>query len=155
MRAYAIAAIVFCCVAAAACSDNPTPSAPTPTFTVDGTWQTDVVVSGQTARMTWALTQSGTSVSGPVTVALPNGIVLMNGSLAGTVSGATATAATLAYTISVNAGGIPTQPSCSGQFGGTMNASAGVPSKMTGDFSVKSTTCTPPFSAGTITLTKQ
>ena len=156
MRPHAVSAIVFCLLATPACTDN-TPSTPTPTpaFTVDGTWQTDVAVSGQTARMTWTLTQSGPSATGPVLVALPNGIVLMNGSLAGTVSGATAMAATLVYTISVKAGAIPAQPACSGQFGGTMNASAGAPARMTGDFSVKATTCTPPFSAGTLTLTKQ
>jgi hypothetical protein len=154
MRYRAIALIVFCMAVAVGCSDS-MPSAPTPSFTVDGTWQTDVNVQGQTARMTWVLTQSGTSASGPVTVALSNGIVLMNGTLAGTVSGATATAATLVYTIAVNAGGIPSQPSCSGQFGGTMSATAGAPAKMTGDFALKSATCASPLANGTLTLTKQ
>src|SRR5437868_12515497 len=118
MQSRALAAIAFCLLAAGACSDS-TPAAPTPapTMTVDGTWQTDVTVSGQTARMTWVLTQSGPTASGPVTVTLPSGIVLMNGVLTGTVSNATATAATLAYTIAVGAGGIPSQPTCSGQFG--------------------------------------
>jgi hypothetical protein len=122
---------------------------------VDGTWQTDVSVEGQSARMVWVLTQTGTSASGPVTLSLPSGIVLMNGFLTGTVSNATATSATLAYAISVGAGGIPSQSSCSGQFGGTMNATAGAPTKMTGDFAVKSTTCVPPFTNGTLTMTKQ
>ena len=125
-------------------------------MTVDGTWHTDVSVSGQTARMSWALTQSGTSASGPVTVALANGIVLMNGVLTGTVSNATATAATLAYTIAVGAGGIPAQPTCSGQFGGATSVTAiPAPAKMTGDFTVRSSTCTSPISNGTVTLTKQ
>ncbi len=125
-------------------------------MTVDGTWQTDVTVSGQTARMSWVLTQSGTTASGPVTISLPNGIVLMNGVLTGTVSSATSTAATLAYTIAVGAGGIPAQPTCTGQFGGTMSATAvAAPLKMTGDFTLKSSTCTSPVSNGTLTLTKQ
>ena len=125
-------------------------------MTVDGTWQTDVTVSGQTARMSWVLSQSGTTASGPVTVSLPSGIVLMNGMLTGTVSNASATAATLAYTIAVGAGGIPSQPTCSGQFGGTMSATAAsAPLKMTGDFTLKSSTCASPLSNGILTLTKQ
>ncbi len=106
--------------------------------------------------MSWVLTQSGTSASGPVTVSLASGIVLMNGVLTGTVSNATATAATLAYTIAVAVGGIPAQPTCSGQFGGAMSATAATaPAKMTGDFTVKSSTCASPISNGTLTLTKQ
>lgn len=150
----ALTTIVLFLLAAGACSDS-MPAAPTSPMTVDGTWQTDVTVEGQSARMTWVLTQTGTAVSGPVTLALPNGIVLMNAFLTGTVSSATATSATLAYAISVGPGGIPSQSSCSGQFGGTMNAAAGAPTRMTGDFSLKSTSCTPPFSSGTLTMTKQ
>jgi len=106
--------------------------------------------------MSWVFTQTGTTASGPVTVSLPNGIVLMNGLLTGTVSNATSTAATLAYTIAVGAGGIPAQPACSGQFGGTMSATAAVaPAKMTGDFTVRTSTCTSPLANGTLTLTKQ
>jgi hypothetical protein len=153
MASKAYAATILLLLTFGACSDS-TPTAPTP-MTVDGNWQTDVTVVGQSAHMTWVLAQSGTAVSGPVTVALQNGIVLMNAVLTGTVSNATATSATLAYAISVTAGGIPTQSTCSGQFGGTMNATAGSPSKMTGDFSLKSTTCTAPFSNGTLTMTKQ
>ena len=80
----------------------------------------------------------------------------MNGVLSGTVSSATATAATLVYTIAVGPGGIPAQPTCTGQFGGTMSATAATaPAKMTGDFTLKSSTCTSPLSNGTLTLTKQ
>jgi len=156
MRRKLLAVAVLGLLAAGACTDSSTPSGPSAALTVNGNWQTDVSVAGQSARMTWVLTQSGTAVSGPVTVALQNGIVLMNGTLAGTVSGATATSASLTYTLSVVAGGIPTQPACSGQFGGSMTATAGTPATMTGDFSLKSATCTPPsFTSGSLTLTKQ
>jgi hypothetical protein len=150
-----LVAVVLVLLASGACTDN-MPTAPTtPAMTVDGTWQADLSVAGQSARMSWVLTQKGTATSGPVTVSLSNGIVLMNGLLAGTVSNATTTSAALAYTIAVGAGGIPSQPSCTGQFGGTMTAAAGAPAKMTGDFSLKSGTCTPPVSNGNVTLTKQ
>jgi hypothetical protein len=106
--------------------------------------------------MSWVLTETGTSAAGPVTVSLPSGIVLMNGALTGTVSQATATTAVMAYTIAVSPGGIPTQPACNGQFGGTMNATAGAATTMTGDFSLRSSTCTPPFANATaLTMTKQ
>jgi hypothetical protein len=154
MRHTVFATMVLCMLTAGACSDD-MPTTPTASLTVDGTWQTDVTVEGQSARMVWVLTQTGTSASGPVTLSLPSGIVLMNGLLTGTVSNATATGATLAYAISVNAGGIPSQASCSGQFGGTMSATAGAPTKMTGDFAVKSSTCASPFTNATLTMTKQ
>jgi hypothetical protein len=125
-------------------------------MTVDGTWQTDVTVSGLAARMSWVLTQSGSTASGPVTVSLPSGIVLLNGMLTGTVSNATATAATFAYAISVGAGGIPSQPLCTGQFVGTMRATAtSAPANMTGDFTLKSSTCTSQIPNAILTLTKQ
>jgi hypothetical protein len=158
MHSRALAGIVFCLLSVAACSDDSTPAAPTPApaLTVDGTWRTDITVTGQAAQMSWVLTQSGTTASGPVTVSLPNGIVLLNGTLTGTVSSATSTAATLTYTIAVGAGGIPAQPACTGQFGGTMSATATVaPPKMTGDFTLKTSTCTSPLANGTLTLTKQ
>ena len=104
-----------------------------------------------TAQMTWTLTQTGAAVTGPVLVKLPNGIVLLNGFLTGTLTGPM-----LTYTISVGPGGIPTQPACVGQLGGTMTATAaGTTSMLTGNYAVSSATCTPPFgSSGNISLTR-
>jgi hypothetical protein len=100
--------------------------------------------------MAWTLTQTGTAVSGPVLVRLPNGIVLLNGFLTGTLTGST-----LPYTISVGPGGIPTQPACVGQLGGTMTATVGATSTLTGSYTVTSATCTPPFGAsGDLALTR-
>jgi hypothetical protein len=142
--------ILFAAVGTIACGNN-TPATPTPPeTTVNGKWLGDLPVRDVTANMTWTLTQSNGAVTGPVLILLPNGIVLLNGSLAGTIAGST-----LTYTISVDAGGIPAQPTCTGQMAGTMAVSIAVTSTMTGPMTVTSSNCAPPFSSGTVTLTKQ
>jgi hypothetical protein len=133
-----------------ACGDM-TPSTPTPPeTTVNGTWKGSLPVQDVTADMSWTLTQVNGAVTGPVLVLLPNGVVLLNGSLVGTLAGSV-----LTYTISVSAGGIPTQPTCTGQMTGTMTVSLAVTSTMTGPMAVTSSNCSPPFAGGTVTLTKQ
>jgi hypothetical protein len=97
--------------------------------------------------MTWALSQTGTAVTGPVTVALNTGTVLMNGFLSGTLNNTS-----LNYTITVAPGGLPLQPSCAGQLTGTMAAQA---TTMTGPMNLTSTTCTSPITSQSITMTKQ
>ena len=147
------ASVVTLLLCLAGCSEHSTPSTPsTPNVTsFAGTWAGDLTVQSNAARMTWTLTQSATAVTGPVIVALPNGIVLLNGTLNGTISGST-----LTYTISVQPGGIPSQPACSGQLGGTVSQSSfSSPATLSGSYSVTSSTCTTPFSSGTFTLSKQ
>lgn len=122
---------------------QPTPSSPVLT----GTWSGDLVLQGTTARMTWTLTQNGGSVIGSVLVALPNGVVLLNGTLSGTLSGTT-----LTYTIAVPPEGIPSQPACTGRLNGS--ATAGTPT-LTGTYTVASTTCAIPFSSGNFVLVRQ
>ena len=139
--------------AAMGCNDNspanPTPN-PTPTVTnVAGTWTGSIAVAGQTARMTWTLSQSNAAVTGPALITLATGIVLLNGSLNGTVTGNT-----LAFTISVGPGGIPTQPTCVGQMTGTMTAAIGATSTLTGPMTVSSSTCVVPITNATMTLTR-
>lgn len=151
MRTALTAALLVAAVALSpACSNNgSTPSAPTPT-NVAGTWAGNVTVADASTRMTWTLSQTDTAVTGPVLLALANGVVLMNGFLTGTISGSS-----LAYTISVGPGGIPLQPSCAGQISGTMAVTLGATSTLTGTPIVSSSTCTPPFPGGSVTLTKQ
>lgn len=100
--------------------------------------------------MTWTLSQTNAAVTGPALLSLTSGIVLMNGFLTGTMSGTT-----LTYTISVGPGGIPLQPTCTGQLGGTMAVSFGTVSTMTGTPTVTSSTCPVPIPVGAITLTRQ
>ena len=136
-----------------ACSSSSTsPSGPSPPpVNVTGTWSGNLNVQGTPAQMTWTLTQQAdNSVTGPVLVLLPNGIVLMNGFLTGKLTGST-----LPYTISVGPGGIPALPACVGQLGGTMTATMATTSTLSGNFAVTSSTCASPLSNGSLTLTKR
>jgi len=135
-----------------ACHDNAPGSPSTPAVTsFAGTWTGDLALQTTATRMTWTLSQSGTTVTGPVIVTLPSGIVLMNGALTGTVA-----SSTLTYTIAVAAGGIPSQPACSGQLGGTVSQSSGTsPVTLSGSYAVASSTCATPFSSGSFTLARQ
>ncbi len=144
-------ALCVCLVLTSACGDK-SPAAPTSPQLLDlsGEWNGSLTVEGATARMTWTLSQTDAIVSGPVLVVLPNGIVLLNGALTGTVAGSG-----LTYAIAVSPGGIPTQPDCVGQLGGTMTAATGTPSTLTGNYAVRSSSCTTPFTGGNLTLTKQ
>lgn len=148
---FTLALICATAVAAWGCASDKSPSGPTqPQIDLTGTWKGQLAVQGTTAAMTWTLTQTGSAVSGPILVTLPNGIVLMNGALTGTLAGTS-----LQYTIAVSPGGIPTQPGCSGQLGGRLTATMGTPSTLNGNYTVNSSTCTPPFaSSGDINLTR-
>ena len=145
---------ILVALASAACIDHKstptaaTPSAPTQTG-VSGRWATDIAVQAITGRMTWMLTQSSSAVTGPVLVSLPTGTVLLNGSLNGTLAGTS-----MPYTISVAPGGIPSQPTCTGQLGGTMTVATGA-TTMVGPMAVISSNCSIQLAGNTITLTKQ
>jgi hypothetical protein len=115
-----------------------------------GTWSGTLLVQGTATRMTWTLTQNNTQVSGPALVLLPSGTVLLNGTVAGTLTGTT-----LDYTIDVVPGGIPAAPSCAGRFGGAATVAGTPASALDGRFTLISSVCAPPVTAGTFTLTRQ
>jgi len=144
-----LVAAMMCVLALWGCNDT-TPSTPTQLPSVTGRWTGDLSIQGVTGQMTWTLTQTGTSVTGPATIGLPNGIIFVNGTLTGTLAGTS-----LAYTIAVGPSGVPTQPTCTGQFGGTMTVNTGTVSTMTGPIALTSTTCNIQFSSSNFTLTKQ
>jgi hypothetical protein len=145
----AVSLTILLAVTAGCSSDNSsTPTSPTGT-SVAGTWATTLTFSGVSGQMKWVLTQSGTTVTGPVTVAVSSGIVLLNGTLSGTL-----TNNSLAYTITVPAGGLPLQPTCSGQLQGTMTVASPATS-MTGPMNLSQSSCTSPIGSQTITMTKQ
>jgi hypothetical protein len=124
------------------------PTEPTnPATDLTGTWRGNITVSNVSALMTWTLTQTGTSVTGPVVIALPTGVVLMNGTLAGTLSGTT-----LAFTVTVPPGGIVSQPGCSGQIAGSNTVASAA--TMNGTYSVANSTCTTGLTNGTFVLTR-
>jgi hypothetical protein len=107
-------------------------------------------VQGQTARMTWTLTQTSASVTGPVLIGLPNGVVLANGVVTGTFADPM-----LTFIIAIGPGAVPTQPTCSGQLAGTATASFAATSTLTGNYTATSSNCTTPFASGAFSLTKQ
>ena len=100
--------------------------------------------------MTWTLAEStgASAVSGSMFVALPDGEVLLNGAVTGTYA-----ASQLTYTITVGAGAIPLQPSCTGQITGTATQSTSAPVTLSGSFAVVASTCDSPIQTGPFTLT--
>src|SRR5262245_42137098 len=141
-------AIAVAISAACGVEHKSTQLAPTPSqIDVSGRWATDVAVQGISARMTWMLTQGTGAVTGPVLVSLTNGVVLLNGSLSGTLAGTS-----LAYTIRVGTEGVPSQPACTGHSGGTMDVTT---TRMSGSMAMISSNCPVQFPANGVTLTKQ
>jgi hypothetical protein len=129
-----------------ACISND--SSPSPqTLNLVGTWSGDISAQNTTARMTWELTQSGTAVNGPILIRLPNGIVLVNGALTGTVAGNA-----LTYKVIVSPGGIPSAPACTGEITGSVNAVSNV--TLQGSYTVVSSSCATGLPGGSFTLTK-
>lgn len=132
---------------ATACGDE-MPTEPTNQATdLTGTWRGNITVSSVSAIMTWTLAQTGTSVNGPVIIALPTGVVLMNGTVTGTLSGTS-----LGFTVTVPAGGIVSQPGCSGQIAGANMVVSST--TMTGAYSIVNSTCTTGLTNGTFVLTR-
>jgi hypothetical protein len=143
------AVVAVALLAAAACVQS-SPNRPTPPATLTGTWAGDFPVQGQSARMTWTLTQTNASVTGPALIGLPNGVVLANGVVTGTFADPT-----LTFIITIGPGAVPAQPTCSGQLAGTATASFAAVSTLTGSYTATSSSCATPFSSGTFTLTQQ
>ena len=140
------------CAALWACNDGNTPATPSQVtrLTVTGRWTGDLTFQDVTGRMTWTLTQNGTAVTGPVIIGLTSGTVLLNGTLTGTLDGSS-----LTYTIAVAPNGIPSQPTCMGQLGGTMTVSSGTVPTMAGSIAILSANCSILFSGTSFTLTRQ
>jgi hypothetical protein len=138
-----------CTVATIACSGKSSPSAPsTPSASLNlaGTWAGSASDSSGPGLMTWQLTQSGTAVTGSAVVADSLGVTVARGTLSGTLSGSS-----LPFTVTIPAGGFDSGPSCTGQFTGTVSATA---ASMSGSYS-GTQSCSGAFSSGTLTLNKQ
>ena len=135
----------------ASCGSS-SPEAPSVTpINLTGTWTGDLTVEGNAARMTWMLTQpsSATTVTGTVLVLLPSGTVLLNGSLSGTLN-----QSSLSFTFTVGPGGIPSQPSCTGQVTGTATATVAATSMLAGNFTIVTSSCPAPVQNGPFALTR-
>jgi hypothetical protein len=148
-RSFGVVLLLLLCSAATVGCDDDGPTGPTPQpFTMTGRWRGDVTVLNVPALMTWTLTQTGPSVSGPALVTLANGTVVMNANVAGTLAGTTFT-----YSMTADAGGIPAQPQCTGQLGGTATVlNTGSPATLSGTYVLVSSTCAAPFTNGSFLL---
>ena len=149
MRKTAAVAVVLLGLTMGCGADKSPTAADAGGLNLTGTWNGPIVVDTTDARMSWNLTQVNAVVSGPVLILLPNGIVLLNGFLNGTLAGMT-----LSYTISVGNGGVPTRPTCAGQLSGTMTVTVAPTASLSGPMGVSSSNCTPPFGTATLTLTR-
>jgi hypothetical protein len=153
MRPFLLSAILIgSAIALSSCSStDSSPTGPSTTINLTGTWSGDFVVQGSTGRMMWTLTEAnGTNtVAGPVLLALPSGTVLLNGTLSGTLSGSA-----LTFAINVAAGGIPSQPSCTGQLGTSAVAAIAATSTLSGTLTVVTSSCPAPVQNGPFVLTK-
>ena len=96
--------------------------------------------------MVLQLTQSGTSVSGTVTITDTSTGLTARGTVSGTVSGAS-----IHFTITIPAGGFETQPSCTGSATADAQVSG---TSMAGTYT-GSNSCTGAIGSGQITLNKR
>ena len=123
---------------------------PPPTSTLTGKWSGDLSINGTPTRMTWTLTEDATRVNGEVLVLLPNGTVLLNGVLSGTLTGTT-----LSYTTDRcprwnSHAALLRRPIRRHRYGWGAPASA-----LDGNLNLISSVCAPPVTGGTFTLTRE
>jgi hypothetical protein len=137
-------------LAAVGCAQSSVSSPTPPPVTLTGAWTGPFSAQGQTAQMTWTLTQTNLSVSGPALIILPDGLVLANGVVGGSFADPT-----LTFTVTIGPNAIPTQPTCTGQLTGTAVSTFAAAATLTASYAVASNSCTIPFTGGTFTLTRQ
>ena len=153
MRPFLLSAILISFAIGLSSCGNSSTSAPTGPSAINltGTWSGAFVVQGSAATMTWTLTEAtgSASVAGPIFLALPDGTVLLNGTLSGTLSGTT-----LTFVVDVAAGQIVSQPSCTGQLGTSAVAAITATSTLSGTLTVVASSCQTPVQNGPFVLTK-
>lgn len=128
-----------------ACGGSPTP--PSPAVDLTGAWAGSASDSSGPGQMSWQLTQTDTSFSGTMTMTDAGTGVMGQGSVSGTVSGAS-----IHFSIRVAAGGFPSPyESCTADVTGDGQASS---STITGTYS-GSNSCSGAIASGQLTLNKQ
>ena len=148
LRFIALAALLM----AAACGDKATetPTSPTPPagpVSLAGTYAGTVSDASGPGRLTWQLTQSNAAVSGTFTAVDDVSGVTANGSVSGTVSGAT-----LTFRMAAAPGSLPSPfAACSLELDGTAQVAT---TSIEGSYSGRNS-CTGPFANGRLSLTKQ
>jgi hypothetical protein len=151
----AVAAVAFGLIAASCGgssssgpSPTPAPTAPSvPAITLTGTYAGNAIDSSGPGTMTWRITQTGTAISGIADAGTPLDGNAFHGSVTGTLTGSS-----LTFTLTVPAGGVNGQPTCTVSITGTGTAASS--SSITGTYSGTST-CAAAFTAGQFALSKQ
>lgn len=139
---------VAACGGGSSGSASPTaPSPAAPAVNLGGAWSGTAKDSSGPGRMTWQLTQSGSTVSGTLTMSDDVTQVTGQGTLSGTLSGST-----LQFSLTIPAGGFSGSDSaCSLSASGSASASA---STISGTFS-GTNTCGGSLTGGELTMSKQ
>ena len=142
---------------ALACQDpptNPTTIGRPQSLTLTGTWTGLIGVGTQTSSSlmaTWTVSQTDSSVSGPIALSNSATNVSFAGTLTGTLSGTR-----LPVTYTIPRGNVPTFPDCSMSGSGTLEAGLTL---MSGTLNITYTNCqgftTQTSSTDDISLTKQ
>jgi hypothetical protein len=103
-----ICCLVLAAALAGACGGS-TPASPSPAVDLTGAWSGMIgqPQSGAALRITWMAAQTGSTVSGPVTLVKPALNVPATGTMRGTLSGGQ-----LTLSFSVPAGAVPIYLSC-------------------------------------------
>lgn len=149
--------LVLVITTALACQDTPTDpttiGGPQP-LALAGTWRGPIGVIAQSSSSligTWTVAQTGTAVSGPITLANPSTNVTFAGTLSGTLSGTS-----LPVTYTIPRGNVPGFPDCAMSGTSTLQASATI---MSGTLNITYTNCqnftSQTSSSDAISLTKQ
>ena len=141
-------------VASLACrggSSTPTQPSGASSSNVTGTWSGSASDSSGPGQMTWQITQSGSSFSGPLTMTMTTADTLMVVTARGTVSG-TLSGASIQFSIAVLAGGFDSPFSaCTANVSGSGSTSS---TEITGTYT-GSSSCGGAITSGQLALNKQ
>jgi hypothetical protein len=139
---------VGACTGADGGTGGPTPPSPsTATVTLDGTWTGPASDSSGSGAMSWQLSQTGASFSGPMTMVDTATGVTGRGSVSGTASGSS-----IRFSISIPAGGFDSPfDSCSANVSGEGQATS---SAITGTYA-GSSSCSGSLTSGQFTVNKE
>lgn len=141
-----LAAIVLAGTAACGGGSGSSPTSPGSPVVLSGTYSGSAQDTSGPGRMTWQVSQSGTSVSGTATLVDTATNTTLTGTISGSVSGST-----LTFQIAVASGASPTPgSSCSASSSGTAQVTA---TTINGTYT-GTNSCTGAFSNGTLSLSK-
>ena len=118
-----IAILCVACIVLGACDDDGSGVNPSTVPSLSGTWSGTLgtPMSGTALRMTWQVTHTGNTLTGPVTLVKPINNIPATGTLEGTLTGND-----LSLRFNVPAGGVPGFSTCSISGTGSANATSSV-----------------------------